>query len=529
MASKKDEMGFLTRPVSANANSSPFQPPTRQLPALALTLAASLNPPGALAAPNSPFAPTVPPAITTPEVVPTRIGTLRFQDGAPDGETVRRAYDQLDFGRGVEVFLRGLPASSVEAICGGLAGVGVTANQAIGISERLFDARSLFLTPNTTTPYVLTCLDLTAGPVVLRVPPGVLGPVDDADFRWVVDVGLTGPDKGAGGTYLFVPPGYRGPLPAQGFHVARPRTNRLLVFYRAFVEKGDLAGAVARVKGKAAVFPLARAAAPAPTRFVNLSGLRFNTIGANDFSFYEELNRAVQHAPADWVDPDTVGLYASIGLRKGQPFAPDARLRAILTDAVAVGNAIARSQLFASRDPRTRLFADRQWLSPFMGGSDKFLDGAERMLDARTMFFYYATGITPAMIAATPGSGSAYAATFRDANGAVLDGGRTYRLTLPAPIPVKTFWALTVYDNQTRSLLPTDQRLAGVDSTLPGLRPEPDGSVTVWFGPRPPAGRAANWVQTQPGRGFNAILRLYGPLEPWFARTWRPGDLVPVP
>ena len=94
---------------------------------------------------------------------------------------------------------------------------------------------------------------------------------------------------------------------------------------------------------------------------------------------------------------------------------------------------------------------------------------------------------------------------------------------------MKTFWALTVYDNQTRSLLPTDQRLAGVDSTLPGLRPEPDGSATVWFGPRPPAERAGNWVQTQPGRGYNVILRLYGPLEPWFARTWRPGDLVPVP
>jgi hypothetical protein len=87
---------------------------------------------------------------------------------------------------------------------------------------------------------------------------------------------------------------------------------------------------------------------------------------------------------------------------------------------------------------------------------------------------------------------------------------------------VKTFWALTVYDNQTRSLLPTDQRLAGVDSTLPALRPEPDGSATVWFGPRPPAGRAGNGVQT-------VILRLYGPLEPWFARTWQPGDLVPLP
>ena len=104
-----------------------------------------------------------------------------------------------------------------------------------------------------------------------------------------------------------------------------------------------------------------------------------------------------------------------------------------------------------------------------------------------------------------------------------------YRLTLPAPIPAKAFWALTVYDNQTRSLLPTDQKRAGIDSTLPGVKPDANGGVTVWFGPRPPAGRTENWVQTRTGKGYNVLLRLYGPLEPWFARTWRPGDLVPLP
>ena len=118
---------------------------------------------------------------------------------------------------------------------------------------------------------------------------------------------------------------------------------------------------------------------------------------------------------------------------------------------------------------------------------------------------------------------------FRDARGQYLDGGNTYSVTLPGPIPAKDFWSFTVYDNQTRSLLPTDQKLAGVDSTLPGLRTNPDGSVTVWFGPSAPAGQQANWVQTVPGRGYNVLLRLYGPLEPWFNQTWKPGDLVPQP
>lgn len=475
------------------------------------------------AAPSE-YAPDVPAGITTPDVVDTRIGTLRFHDGAPDAATVQLAYDQLDFGRGVDAFLRGLSATSVYAACRGLEEVGVKPNRDFGIAEELLDARSLFLTANTTTVYTMACLDLKDGPVVLRVPPKVLGPVDDADFRWVIDLGLTGPDRGAGGDYLFVPPGYNGKLPKKGYHVAKPRTNRLMVFYRVFVEKGNIVAAVSGVKARAAVFPLSSAAKPPANGFIDLSGVKFNTIGANDFSFYEELNRVVQNEPADWVDPDTVGLYAAIGIRKGEPFAPEARLKKTLTESAAVGNAIARTGLFAPRDPKTRIYADRQWLTPFVGGSYQFLNGAERLLDARIMFFYYATGITPAMTEAKPGTGSAYAGIFRDSKGNAFDGGRTYTVTLPGPIPAKDFWAFTVYDNQTRSLLPTGQKRAGIDSTLPGIATNPDGGVTIWFSPEAPAGHQTNWVQTLPGKGFNVILRLYGPLEPWFDKTWRPGD-----
>lgn len=141
------------------------------------------------------------------------------------------------------------------------------------------------------------------------------------------------------------------------------------------------------------------------------------------------------------------------------------------------------------------------------------------------MFFYLATGITPAMSDAKPGTGSAYALTFRDAAGDYLDGGRTYTVTLPGPIPAKDFWAFTVYDNQTRSLLPTDQKAAGMDSNSPGLKKNADGGATIWFGPKAPLGNETNWVQTMPGKGYNLILRLYGPLQPWFNKTWQPGDL----
>jgi hypothetical protein len=199
-------------------------------------------------------------------------------------------------------------------------------------------------------------------------------------------------------------------------------------------------------------------------------------------------------------------------------------MKGILTDAVAIGNATARAILFAARDDRIKFCPDRQWGTPFIGGSYEFLDHGERLLDARTMFHYYAAGITPAMAYSKPGTGSGYAYAARDAKGEYLDGGKTYKITLPAPIPVGQFWSFVVYDNQTRSILGTDQKLAGLDSNQKEIKKNADGSVTVWFAPKAPAGQEANWVQTMPGKGWNALLRLYAPLEPWFNKTWKPGD-----
>ncbi|WP_084811110.1 DUF1254 domain-containing protein [Ensifer sp. BR816] len=466
----------------------------------------------------------VPAYIKTPDTVETRIGTLKFFDGLPDKETVQKVYDNLDFARGVEAFLSGIPAASVYALCEGMSQAGVTRNTHIGIMEDLMDARSLFLTPNSTTVYVFMCLDLKEGPVVVDVPPGVLGPVDDAYFRWVTDVGLTGPDKGEGGKYLFVPPGYTGALPKSGYHVATPSTYGNLIFYRAFVKDGDIAAASKSVKAKARIYPLSAAQSPPTQAFVNVSGKQLNTIHANSFRFYEEINEVVQHEPGDAFDPEIVGLFASIGIKKGQPFAPDARMKAILTDAIAVANATARAIVFAPRDERVMFYPDRQWGTSFVGGSYAFLDNGERMLDARTQFHYYATGITPAMADAKPGTGSAYAYAARDSKGEYLDGGKTYKITLPAPIPAANFWSFMVYDGQTRSMLETDQKLAGIDSTQEDIQKNPDGSVTIWFAPKPPAGHETNWVQTVSGKSWNSLLRLYGPLEPWFDKTWKPGD-----
>ena len=459
-------------------------PQSFRMATLAVLAIAASMPAWGQGRPAPTYSAKIPSYITTPDTVQTRIGTLKFFDGLPDPATVQKVYDNLDFARGVEAFLTGMPAASVYAACEGLSQAGVKRNGGVGITEGLINARSLFLTANSTTVYVLMCLDLKDGPVVAEVPPGVLGPVDDAYFRFVTDVGLTGPDGGKGGKYLFAPPGYADSLPSDGYFVAKPRTHGLLMFYRAFVQGGDIAGAVRGIKARARVYLLSDAGNPPSPTFVDISDLQFNTIHANTFPFYEEINAVIQHEPADAFDPEIIGLFASIGIKKGKPFAPDERMKGILTDAVAVGNATARAIVFAPRNGRVKLYPDRQWGTGFVGGSYQFLNNGERMLDARTLFHYYATGITPSMAYSKPGTGSAYAYAARDSMGRYLDGGKTYKTVLPAPIPAGQFWSFMVYDGQTRSMLETDQKLAGLDSNQPGIKKNPDGSVTVWFGPK---------------------------------------------
>ena len=283
------------------------------------------------------------------------------------------------------------------------------------------------------------------------------------------------------------------------------------------------------VKAGMKVYLLSEAEEPPEETFVNFSGLQMNTIHANDVTYFDELNAIVQNEPADAFDPEIAGLFASIGIRKDVPFEPDERMQGILADAAAVGNATARALLFRPRD-RDQLYyyPDRQWYTAFAGGSHEFMGNGVRGLDDRTMFHYAATGITPAMSSPEVGTGSVYAFTAHDASGAYLDGSRTYKVTLPGPVPMNNFWSFVAYSTQHRSMLETDQRLAGLDSTLPGVTPNNDGSYTIWFGPEAPDGQEDHWVQTMPGKGFAVILRLYGPLEPWFDKTWKPGDLEPV-
>ncbi len=465
----------------------------------------------------------IPAGILTPDTVETRLGTLKFFDGFPDEATVQKVYDNLDFQRAVQAYLTALPAAWLHAVRTGCLTCG-PANQTLLIAETLLDSRILSASLNTETVYFLTWCDTKEGPLVIEIPPNVLGFINDIWSRYVTDVGRTGPDQGKGGKYLLLPPDYMGEVP-EGYFVVHSRTYGNILFSRGFVEHGDMRAPVENIKQHYRVYPLDRAANPPANRFVNISGQPLACTAITDVSLFEHVATVVQEEPLDAIDSETRGLLAAVGIRKDKPFAPNARMQSILADAAAVANATGRAILYSTRHPDAYYYPNSAWKMAWIGNDIQFSPGGVLDLEAREYWAFFGWSISPAMTVKMVGVGSQYAFAARDAAGQHLDGGKTYRLHLPPHIPVKDFWSVIVHDTQTRSFLQTDQQFPSLNSQKTGIIINPDTSVDIYFGPEPPAGKEANWLQTIPGKGWFTILRLYGPLEPWFDKTWRPEEI----
>jgi hypothetical protein len=316
-----------------------------------------------------------------------------------------------------------------------------------------------------------------------------------------------------------------------GYFVARSTSYVNWLILRGFLVDGSPDAASQMYRTGLKIYPLAQVDSRPAMEFINGSGIAFNTIHANTYEFYAELHQVIEKEPVDMLDPELRGLIAGIGIQKGKPFAPDARRQAILIDAVAVDNATARALFFQAREPDAYIYENSYWKTVFVGGDYQWLkdDGlGGRNLDARTFFFYMATVNTPAMALKMIGKGSQYAFGDKNRDGEFLDGSKQYKLNIPANVPAADFWSVVAYDPQTRSELQTGQPFPSRNNKRDSLVENADGSVDLYFGPTPPEGKEQNWIQTVADKGWFVLLHLYGPLEPWFDRSWRPGEFVRI-
>jgi hypothetical protein len=298
---------------------------------------------------------------------------------------------------------------------------------------------------------------------------------------------------------------------------------------RGFLVDGKPDAAAKMWREKLVIYPLKDAAHPKKMEFVSGSGKYFNTIHSNKYSYFEELDDVIQREPISFISPELRGQAAAVGIIKGKAFEPDARMQDILTDAVKVGNATARTIMFRPRDERTYLYPNSSWKTFFIGGDYRWLDltgEAGRNLDARIHFFYQATVNTPAMALELVGVGSNYAGNTRDKDGNMLLGDKNYKVTLPKDVPAKDFWSLVAYDTQTRSELQTSEMpFPSINSKIANLDYNQDGSVDIYFGPEAVKGHEDNWIQTVPGKSWFLVIRYYGPLKPFYDKTWKPGEI----
>jgi hypothetical protein len=460
--------------------------------------------------------------------IDTRIGELEFVGGFPTQETIRKAYNQLDVQRATQAYLEFMPMASVNSIFEAhIRDYGWTNSSDIQVYIKPGEGKSkaIGLTYNTESIYASAHTDLKQdGPTVVETPPNVLGIVDDTWQRWLTDLGNAGPDKGKGGKYLLLPPGYEGEIP-EGYFVVRCPTYRNWVMVRGFVrDTGTGEAALEYYRKHFRIYPLASGPRD-DARYTSMSFKGGNTTHPRDITYFELLDKIVQHEPSTAFTSYELGLLKALGIEQGKSFEPNERMKKLLAEGITIGDAIAKANAYANRLEGVRRYPDRKYEYLFIGGRHDFMSGDALWIDARTLFHYEAIVVTPAMARKMVGIGSQYLAAYRDADDNFLMGDHVYKLHLPAGIPAKNFWSVTAYHPDTRSLLQNGMPKPSI-SSYDELDINDDGSVDIWFAPQAPEGREKNWIKTLPGEGWEILLRLYGPLEAYFDKTWKPDDIV---
>ncbi|HKQ76768.1 MAG TPA: DUF1254 domain-containing protein [Blastocatellia bacterium] len=452
-----------------------------------------------------------------------------FKGGYPTAETIRKASDEADFQRAVTAYRFWYPTVSCEGMFNGNREIGARDNEALILMA--CGPRQVVFTGNSDTPYGAAVIDLRDGPWVVELPPGpFIALAMDHHQRWILDMGLPGPDEGKGGKHVILPPGYK-EQPPDGYHVGRSGSFKISVAIRSMPVNGDVKGALDALR-TIKVYPLATAAYPALLRFVDVTEKRMDCTSLrweDNLTFWEKLRAVIDSEPVVDEFRPMYGLLAALGIEKGKPFAPDARMKVILELAVKAGRDQMLVSSFASHRPDRMVWKDRKWeWVGLISDNGDFETPAGLDMEARDRWFAQAIVASPAMFRRKVGFGSLYWLGQRDKDGAFLDGGKTYKLTVPQPVPAQLFWSVTVYDAQTRSQIQTDQDKAALRSLFELKDRAGLSTVDLYFGPKAPGGHEGEWIRTIPGKGWFVYFRIYGPDRQAFDGSWKPGDFEEV-
>jgi hypothetical protein len=458
-----------------------------------------------------------------PPSVEARVGQVEFRKGLPTQKGTEQLFAIQDFQRATQLYQWAIPAIGVmgwhrASIANGKTG------ETDWVLYDDYVPRQGILTPNTEVSYVMSFPDLQkTGPLVLDYGPGkVVGIVMDYWQRPQFDFGLTGPEKGAtGGKVLLLGPGQKEPDDVAGYHVVHMPTRFAFIGYRV-LDRSEKDKLTPLNK----LYPYRERNDP-PSPKVIAATKDYTQSQPRGLAYWEAVNELIQREPVEERDRFFLAMLRDLGIEKGKPFKPDNRQKKLLEDAALLGEEIAKVVVYEKRFIGNYYRSDARWQFAMVLDPDQREDNYDQ-LDERTDWFYEAIGSSYAMITKTPGVGSAYLSTYRDKNGDWLDGGQSYRLRIAPNPPMQQFWAVSVYDINTRTLFRNESLKAEVSSNSKGLQKNADGSVDVYFGPKAPSGKESNWVQTVPDKFWFPYFRLYAPTQAYFDRSWPLPDIEKV-
>jgi hypothetical protein len=467
------------------------------------------------------------------------LANLAFEGGFPTKETSEALTRELKFERAVQAYLWSLPAINMWAMKEGSEKLFGAGYNILPVWTKRLDAKTKITTPNSDLIYAMGYLDLKKyGPLVIEVPPGILGMFDDMwqkpipgptvnNIQYFGDVGLPGPDKGAGGKYLLLPPDYKGKTPS-GYYVYRSTTYNVFLFWRAFYkDPSDLSAPNATIR-TTKIYPYNHSDPSLPMKFPDASAENdINMLFPQNGEYFDMLNRFIQEEYVDAKDLDMRGFLHTIGIEKGAPFTPDNDMHALLDKAARTAFKISKVTIndLLPREKGNLYYSGKQWVNTFAGQNTSFQSsGTFTNLEQRTAYFTSAYSDAPAMVVNIINGGAKYPATSRDADGDYLMGDQNYVLHLPPHIPVKIFWSLALYDGLSASGLANGQPFPSLNAMDKPVF-NADSSIDLYLGPKSPEGKEKNWLATVPGKGYFVILRLYGPEQAFFDQTWQPDDI----
>ncbi len=422
--------------------------------------------------------------------------------------------------RSIEAVIWGMPAVNYDLMLQEMLKLGGKVNQIVYWSD-LPDWKNQTLTPNPDSIYLMPFINTKeVGPVVIEIPPAdegsITGTIMDAWQMPLADVGPAGVNAGKGGKYVVLPPDFVDKVP-DGYIVLPSPTYQGYALLRSILKSRsdiDILKAVDYGK-RIKIYPLSTAANQPATTFVDAINVVYDATIPYDMRFFQTLDRFVQQEPWLTRDKAIIDQLKSIGIEKGKPFAPDSKTAGILDDAVLEAHALLELNYEKAFPP---YFTGSQWALPadpqyIKAAQSGYAEADTYPVDARGLVFTFAF-FTP-----KGGTGSFYLMDIKDKAGEAFDGGNTYRLIVPADVPVRQYWSATVYDRATHALI-REQKTVSRSSQSPGLQSNSDGSVDLYFGPKAPVGKEPNWVPTSPGGKFEVLFRFYGPEKPLFDKTW---------